>query len=432
MAELVIDPRDFITGPFRQCPKCGGNEFGILMISGGHYIRRCRDRKCWHTLRTALPEIRKTVIYIDQFAISNMMKALNPVVKGHERAAAEPFWLRLFETLDVLSKQQLIVCPDSHEHRNESLLSPFYPALKKLYELLSHGTSLKDADSIRHDQIACAAKAWIRGEKPEFDFDPEDIAHDRLHKWNDRLYITVNVNYGDFVEGMRAARDKVHEGLSEVFADWQAQKRQFHEWRDIEAASYGPMSLKVYADWINQRLRMEWGAEPFDIDRFFPPRCAALVMGLVSIFQREGFSEADSFAKAGEFLRSQALTKVPFNNIAASLYAVLAMKAGAGQKEPPNRGTAADINIVSTLLPYCDAMFIDNKCRALLQDIPQEHALPYKTQVFSPNTGEDFIGYLNTLREQCCQDHVRMVDELYGAQSLKPYTAVFTREQSAS
>src|SRR3989304_2807951 len=104
MGTIVIDPRDFIAGPFRNCPKCGGNEFGVLLVNGRQYIRRCRDRKCWYTETIGLPEIKKKVIYIDQFAISNMMKVLNPAVKGHELAATDPFWRELFELLDVICK----------------------------------------------------------------------------------------------------------------------------------------------------------------------------------------------------------------------------------------------------------------------------------------------------------------------------------------
>jgi uncharacterized Zn finger protein len=86
-----IDPRDFITGPFVKCPKCGGNEFGVLNIYDDRYMRRCRNRNCWHTVTINLPELRKKVIYIDQCAISNIMKVLSPEVKGHERAAEDPF-----------------------------------------------------------------------------------------------------------------------------------------------------------------------------------------------------------------------------------------------------------------------------------------------------------------------------------------------------
>jgi hypothetical protein len=87
------------------------------------------------------------------------------------------------------------------------------------------------------------------------------------------------------------------------------------------------------------------------------------------------------------------------------MYASLAAKAAAGQKEIPNQGTATDINIVSTLLPYCDAMFVDNKCRALLQDIPRDYALPHACKVFSPNTGADFIQYLTEIRDSVTPDH---------------------------
>jgi hypothetical protein len=43
------------------------------------------------------------------------------------------------------------------------------------------------------------------------------------------------------------------------------------------------------------------------------------------------------------------------------MWAVIGQKAATGQKEPPNQGTVNDINIVSGLMPYCDAMLIDNK-----------------------------------------------------------------------
>jgi len=107
------------------------------------------------------------------------------------------------------------------------------------------------------------------------------------------------------------------------------------------------------------------------------------------------------------------------------MYASLAKKAAAGQKEIPNQGTATDINIVSTLLPYCDAMFVDNKCRALLRDIPKTHALPYPCRVFSPKTGADFIHYLTEIRDSAAPDHLRLVEQVYGPDPLKPPTSIY-------
>lgn len=97
---MRIDPRDFIMTPYLVCPKCGKQEYGVLNVSDTRCQRRCRT--CWHTATVHLPEIKKQIVYIDQFAFSNIMKFLSPKVKGHERAVAEPFWKELFETL-VLS-----------------------------------------------------------------------------------------------------------------------------------------------------------------------------------------------------------------------------------------------------------------------------------------------------------------------------------------
>ena len=101
----------------------------------------------------------------------------------------------------------------------------------------------------------------------------------------------------------------------------------------------------------------------------------------------------------------------------------LAVKAAAGQKEIPNQGTATDINIASTLLPYCDAMFVDNKCRALLQDIPKEYALPYPCKVFSLKTGADFIQYLTGIRDSVTANHLALIKEVYGPDPMKVHKA---------
>jgi hypothetical protein len=120
MNEFVFDPRVFIRPPYITCPNCGAEvQFGVLMIGWG-YTRRCRE--CWFTERYDLPEIRKRVIYLDQMAISDMMKALNPACPAYERV--DPFWRELFEKLDVLKKLQVIVCPDSATHRAESAVAP--------------------------------------------------------------------------------------------------------------------------------------------------------------------------------------------------------------------------------------------------------------------------------------------------------------------
>ena len=155
-----------------------------------------------------------------------------------------------------------------------------------------------------------------------------------------------------------------------------------------------------------------------------PSRTETLVKNLQFIFQQEvGKEQGD--ARLAEFVKSGAINEAPFNLIGAAMYASLAAKAAAGQKKIPNQGTATDINIISTLLPYCDAMFVDNKCRALLRDIPTDYALAFGCEVFSPNTGADFIRYLTKIRDSVTPDHLNLIEEVYGPEPMKPQSGIY-------
>jgi len=425
MGTIRIDPRDFIMTPYLVCPKCGKQEYGVLSVSDTRCQRRCRA--CWYTDTVYLPEIRRKIVYIDQFAFSNIMKFLSPKVKGHERAAAELFWKELFQALGVVCHLQLVACPDSREHQHESLTSPFYKALKHTYEHFSGGVSFHDAETIRLRQIAVLARAWLNNEPPKFDFDAESISSGRLHEWSGRIFVTVDGILPGTIDELRATRSKIHKGHEEVFEQWRREKKSFEEVFAAEKASYGQTLLRMYADDFRKRQQMAVmmmrGQMP-PLNDVLPSQTENFVSNLRSIFQQEvGMEQGD--AKLAEFFKSGAINEVPFNVIAAAMYASLAAKAAAGQKEIPNQGTFTDINIVSTLLPYCDAMFVDNKCRALLQDIPRDYTLPYGCKVFSPNTSADFIRYLTEIRDSVTRDHLRLIEEIYGPDPMKPQTGIY-------
>jgi hypothetical protein len=112
-----LDPRMFVTGPFELCSRCGTRELGTLSITNNFHLRRCRN--CFHNEGERLPRLRKKLIYLDQMVLSNIAKELDPVWRGHTRRP-DPFWVDLFDQLDRLVKLQLIVCPESPIHEEES------------------------------------------------------------------------------------------------------------------------------------------------------------------------------------------------------------------------------------------------------------------------------------------------------------------------
>lgn len=81
--------------------------------------------------------------------------------------------------------------------------------------------------------------------------------------------------------------------------------------------------------------------------------------------------------------------------------------------------------MLSSLIPYCDAMFVDNECRALWQDIPRDYKLPYPCVLFSPNKGADFLRYLKEIRDSATVEHLKIVEEIYGPDPLKPPQSIY-------
>jgi hypothetical protein len=121
-----------------------------------------------------------------------------------------------------------------------------------------------------------------------------------------------------------------------------------------------------------------------------------------------------------EFLESSLTNQLPFNVIESLMFASLSQRAASGQKKMPDQGTLNDISVVSTLLPYCDAMFVDDGCRALLHDIPKEYKLPYPCAVFSKNNSQDFLVYLRSIRVSVTPEHLEIMRDAYGPDPMKP------------
>lgn len=108
------------------------------------------------------------------------------------------------------------------------------------------------------------------------------------------------------------------------------------------------------------------------------------------------------------------ISEAPFVKLQALMYASLAMRASGGQKELPNEGTNTDIETVGHLLPYCDAMFMDNGCRSLLLNVPMDLRPANAAKVFSPNVKNEFLAYLRSIQNDVTAEHVAALRKVYG------------------
>ena len=258
--EIVFDPRLLISPPFTKCPKCGSNLFGILAIRNYHYEKRCRE--CMYpkgnetSWTIALPKLKKKVIYLDQMAISNMMKGLNPMYKASKSKQLDAIWLKLFEKLDKLSKMQIIICPSSSFQEEESSLSSYYSSLRKMYELLGGGTKFINRLQLQIYQTLDALECFINNEEYSFlkKKNLSEVLTDDIDGWQDRIFITVHMDCTENeVEKARELRNEVSEEFNrKLFQKWQLEKsKEFNDFLKIEENATKDVILNNYVlHWI--------------------------------------------------------------------------------------------------------------------------------------------------------------------------------------
>jgi len=418
---IKIDPRIFISKPFITCPKCKKNSFGVLMITGHRYTRRCGE--CWHSEGFGLPILDKKIIYLDQFVLSEMMKAVN---RKLGKKNVDKFWFALFEKLERLNKLQLIVCPDSTFHRNESLL--FEPkAMKRMYEHFSNGVHFFDPGTIRRFQIAAYFRKKVGSEDAEIGID--DITHGRIDEWQDRLHVSIDFGIKDEeIKDFEKSRESVFEALRKVFESWKGEKnKKFNDWYLEEGLAWGRAMAERYAHQLAESAASVANGQGYDIEKY---TSFILSEELVLIHNLNLYIEGDQLEKTRKvisFLQSEDMLKIPFNEIAASLWAAIAHQAAhGGRKEPPNKGMASDIDMISTLLPYCDAIFIDREMFSLLNHGEIKKKISkYKTKIFSASNKEDFMKYLDDIEKGASKKHLELIDYVYGENWANPYWSMY-------
>lgn len=85
------------------------------------------------------------------------------------------------------------------------------------------------------------------------------------------------------------------------------------------------------------------------------------------------------------------------------------------QKEPPTKGFFSDVDVMSCLLPYCNAMLLDRECAGYWREIQSspKHRLPYGTRVFSLAAKDDFMAYLDEIEKSATEEHRKLVRDIY-------------------
>jgi hypothetical protein len=193
---------------------------------------------------------------------------------------------------------------------------------------------------------------------------------------------------------------------------WQMSQELKTYLRNVRQGGYDQMAT-VFRHWksMPDRRLEEWREAESRSTRL--PDGQTLLKNLPGLATRDGRDLRELCDAALKFIQSAAFTDVPFISISSWLFATAARKSK-GQRKPPNRGFQQDVETIACLLPYCDAMFVDDTCRAYLNELQSTERLVSDTRIFSKGTMDDLINFIEQLESGVAPEILRLAEEVYG------------------
>lgn len=399
--------------PFRPCGACGAAE-GVGFLGGGGRSFQLRCRYCRDTVVAPLPEVDKAIIYLDQFAFSELFK-----VEAGIRPAQAPnrdFWEGLHSSLRRVLLLQQAIFPSSDIHSSETIVARDAQALRAAYERIGGDVQLKDTEDVEGDQNSECFQAFREQRSPVFRFGPDEVLRSPMKRreWLPDMRIVVNTNYAVFADAIREEVDRAAGEMAGVVEEWRRTKPSFGDVLRHELTSYGAAKRGALIRAIQLHERGLLDPDPMRLfDGALHP-----AMREFSLFrrflEREGLGSEEAARLIFQFWQWEGNQEQPFFRISSYLFAALARKITAGQRKPPTRGFMNDVKAISAYAPHVDAMFLDRECAALLNEEPLRSELPIRARIFSLQTADGFLEYLDGLAENSTAEVREGATLLYG------------------
>jgi hypothetical protein len=394
--------------PFRKCPKCKNETFGTLSVGGAVATKRCKD--CRYSHGEVLPDVDKSVVYLDQFAVSELYKTKTKTRR--QGAPSEQFWQDCYLLAHRAYLRQQVVFPVSNLHSDETIVFHSPAELRIAHEMFSGDTSFEHTGTIAKHQEREFAKAYLNGSgPPALTFNVDDVLSGDRNVWLPVYHIDVNSNLSIFAPGIRRDRATAGNSLTQLAEGWAKNHCTFDQILKRELSSYGSaMRIAVQHEAATTRaaLASDDPSSLLDVSFGLQNRYRELA----SMFARAAISGKD----VSTFLDWNCNKEQPAHKIFAYLMAALGWRVSSGQSPNLSAGILSDFTAIATYAPYVDAMFVDRQCASLLQQGRLRSELSYKARIFSMSNQQDFLSYLKQLGEAASKEVRELAHELYGAE----------------
>ena len=386
-----------------DCPQCGVRQgFGNVSVGGNTVLRGCM--KCNYTTKVYLPEVKKKIIYLDQFFFS---------------AAFRECDIRFVEAAKKnrkISDLQLLAVPFPAIHEQETHQWRGYGGkgkdnLMEFIKKTSRGHKFKQPYYVEEKQIVNAFQDFLAGKSEDFEIQECNALDDDIHKWEDYFWIDVGGYVGD-VELYRDLKQQSVEGLVDLFPSWRQSTNSFEQNVDLENQA----AAKAYIDsYLQYSLRIAKG----DLNALFDSPVMSKI--LESLFHCMPKSEKPEYeVEAIEyFFRSPHFAKIPYQFISSHVFAALKGMVKHGSfinREKSIRrlgGVFQDISHIATYAPYCDAFIMDQAMASLVRGPNFDLESKYSVNVYSLNNWDELLAWLDSLEHEMTPEHREGLTEAY-------------------
>jgi hypothetical protein len=392
-----------VTHVLGDCPGCGAKDaFGNVSVHD-HVLRGCKH--CRYQSMIWLPEIKKRVIYLDQFFFSGAMRGNDPRFK---EAA---------ERVKHMCHLQLLVAPFSSVHEDEAHQWRGHDGmtstqLMEFIKATSRGAEFERAYNVEHSQIYKAWEAFLKGQPHKYLVENKDaIRGETLGKWDDYFRIDVG-GYTRDVELNRRLKSESVDELVKVLDKWQESSESFDEAVALEIRDAGKQYVSTYLTMLNRYAQGDVAAA---VDS---PMVATVVEQMMHWLPKDQ-PLPERIGRCIEFFQSPHFSEVPHEWLSSHMFATMKAMVKRGtfsnREEARKRlnGVFEDIQHISLYAPYCDAIVIDKFMADLVCRPTVGLQQRYGATVFSLSNWDTLLAWLDRLETGMSEDHRRGVAAAY-------------------
>ena len=237
------------------CPRCHiVGKFGNLNVSQNILRRGCNA--CGYRQDISLPELKKRVLYLDQSFLSNAFR------ERDER------YMRAATRISDLTHRQLLVCPRSFIHEDETHLwrSEHQEALWAFVKRTARGNEFELGHYVKEAQLFRSFDAFLEGGNVAIPVERHDALSTDIDDWEDYLHVEV----GEFKTDWDAVRTGKLSGaiqLVDQFDTWRREPKTFEQDRILEADRLAGALIHLYhhaQKLLGQREYTKYWNSPID------------------------------------------------------------------------------------------------------------------------------------------------------------------------